>query len=86
MAIAPKTYAASVGDDWKQYAAGAADLIADSPTGRCARRIVLLAAGDLSPCVNAAGTNKPMTGLPANYIHDAHVQSCTGSVAFIAYW
>lgn len=73
----------AVGTDWKQYGAGAADFLADfnGPV----RRIVMLAAGDLSPCVNAAGTNRALTGLPSGYVHEACVQSCTSTAAFIAY-
>lgn len=76
----------TVGKTWKQYAAGAVDCIADSPDGRAARRIFLLAAGDLSPCLDSKGVNKPLTGLPINYMHEAHVQSFTCSVACIVYY
>lgn len=87
MAIAPVSDSNKVGQDWKQYTAGAADFLADSPDGKtCARRIVMLSAGDLSPCVNAKGTNRPLTGLALGFAHDANVQSCTSTVAFIAYW
>lgn len=86
MAVSEVSDSIDVGTDWKQYAAGAADLIADSTTGKAARRIVMLAAGDLSPCVNSKGVNRALTSLPAGFVHEANVQSCTGSVAFIAYW
>jgi hypothetical protein len=75
--------ATSTGTDWKQYGAGAADFMADF--GGPVRRIVMLAAGDLSPCVNAADVNRALTGLPSGYVHDACVQSCTSTAAFIAY-
>lgn len=73
----------AVGIDWKQYAAGAADFMADF--GGPVRRIVMLATGDLSPCVNAAGVSRVLTALPSGYVHDACVQSCTSTAAFIAY-
>ena len=84
--MADRNASLQVGTDWKQYAAGAADLVADSPNKRCARRIVMLAAGDLSPCLNSDGVNRALTGLPSGFTLDAHVQSCTSTAAFIAYW
>jgi hypothetical protein len=84
-----KNYSIGAGDDWKQYLAGAVvDCIADSPEGAkgCARRIVMLASGDLSPCLNADGTNRPLTTLPLGYVHDAHVKAFTCNVACVVYW
>ena len=88
MAEKPKSYAETVGDDWKQFAAGGPFDLTDGTNGpqRCARRVVMLAAGDLTACVNAAGTNKPLTGLAAGYVHDGHTQSITPTAACIVYW
>lgn len=87
MAVKPKSYAVSVADDWKEYAAGTYDLT-DGTFGpaRCARRIVPKAAGNFSALDNADGVNKPVNGFAAGYIHDGHVQSITSDVAFVAFW
>lgn len=78
------------GHSWKQYAAGGPyNLVADSPTGNTAARlIVLLAAGDLTHAVmsDAAATDRPLTGLPSGYQHVGHTSSVTPSVAIVVYW
>jgi len=75
---------------WKQYAAGVCDFVADSPNGKtCARLVIMLAAGDLSPCYGPrgdAGPNMALTGLPAGYRHQGSTSGCTASVAIVAYW
>ena len=74
---------------WKQYAAGGPyDLIAGGPSGsQACRKIVLLAAGDLTACVAADGvTNRPITGAPAGFQHVAQCSSITPSVACVVYW
>lgn len=77
------------GSKWKQYAAGGPrDLIADGPGGSmCARRIVLLAAGDLSLCIGPDGaTDSPLTGLPSGFEHVGATSSVTSTVGIIVYW
>ncbi len=88
MAAANETGSLEVGKRWKQYAAGGPyDLRADSPDGRsAARRIVLLAAGDLTLCTDAADVDRPLTGLPAGYVHDAYCSRVTPTVAIVVYW
>ena len=86
MAASDVDHSQEVAPTWKQYGAGAHDFLADGPNRRPARRIVLLAAGDLSPCLDAAGNDRPLTSLPDQYCHDGHTQSCTSSGAIIAYW
>jgi hypothetical protein len=83
-----KNYSEAVGSDWKQYATGPVDCIVDAPAGAkaCARRVVMLAAGDLSPCLNADGTNRALIGLPLGFVHDAQVKSFTTTAACIVYW
>jgi hypothetical protein len=73
---------------WKQYASGGLrDLVADSPDGNsCARLVVPLAAGDFTVCKDAAGVDRPVTGLPVGYQHLANVSAVNATVAFIAYW
>jgi hypothetical protein len=76
-----------VGMDLKQYAAGGPyNLVADGGTGCCARLIVMIGAGDLSACVNAAGVDRPQTGLVAGERIEADIQSVTSTAAFRAYW
>ena len=79
----------NVGESWKQYAPGAvADLVADSPDGKsCARMLILLAAGDLTACYQPDGvTNRPLTGLPDQYMHLGATSGATCTVGMIAYW
>lgn len=73
----------------KQYAAsGVRDLVADSPNGAtCARKIVLLAAGDITSCKDFQDVERgAFTGLPAGYVHEMSCSSVNCTVAFIAYW
>ncbi len=73
-----------VGEDCLPLAAGSYDLVALSPSGKhCARRVVLVTAGDLTQVWNAKGVNRgPITGLGANYVHecDTSYVQCTAPI------
>jgi hypothetical protein len=87
MARAPVSDSQHVGYDLKQFAAGGPyNLVAEGETGCCARKIVMLAAGNLSSCINASGTDRPQTGLSAGDVIEADIQSVTSTAAFRAYW
>ena len=73
----------------KQYASGGArNLVADSPGGGlCARKIVLLASGDLTSCKDGSDLEMgPFSGLPAGFEHVGSFSEVNATVAFIAYW
>ena len=77
------------GESWKQYAAGGPyNLVTDSPSGTaCARLVVMLAAGDLTHAVLPDGvTDRPITGLPANFQHLGATSSITPTVSVVVYW
>lgn len=88
MSIGRRSRNATYAPTWKTYAALAAvDCIADSPDGAtCARKVTLLAAGNLTVLKDCDGVDKPITGAPANYMHDADVSAVTCSVAFVVSW
>jgi hypothetical protein len=88
MALGKINESTSIAARWKQYASGGLrNLVTDSPDGAtCARKVVLLAAGDLTVCKDGTDTDRPITGLPSGYQHTASVSEVNATVAFIAYW
>ncbi len=76
-----------VGETWKSYPAGVADLVADSPSGKhCARRVVIDAAGNFTHLYNAKGVDVPLLARAAGYVHDADTSYVDCNVAFTVYW
>ncbi len=88
MSIGRRSSTATYAPTWKVYAGAAAvDCIAESPDGSsCASKVVLLSAGDLTVLRDDHGVNRPITGAPAGYVHDADVSAVTGSVGFVVFW
>ena len=77
-----------VAEDFIPLAAGSHDLVALSPSGQhCARRIVLVAAGDLLQLWNAHGVNRgPVAGLAANFTHDGDTSYVQCTAAIMVYY
>jgi len=72
----------------KQYAAGGPyDLVADGNGDQCCKAVAFMATGNLTHCLMADGvTDRPITGAPAGYVHNAQCSSITPSVAVVVYW
>ena len=79
---------ATYAPNWKPFAAlTAVNCIAESPDGAtCAWKVVLLSAGDLTLLKDADGVDRPITGCPAGFEHEADVSAVTCSAPFVVYF